>query len=154
MNIDLLIIIADTYRTIKALEAEAEDLAARLASTSTELAARRATYDRALADLGATASTDPTDTPITGTRYTRRVYPDGRRALLDDRGATALSFPWSRPASIVARLYDALETPMTRPQIEAWAASNKILIATATGYLPQLAMMGLIIGDGLTWRRA
>ena len=154
MNIDLLITIADTYRTIKALEGQAEDLAARLASTRVEIEARRATYDRALADFGAVPTTDPTDTQIAGTRYTRRAYPDGRRVLLDDHGSIVLNVPWSRPASIVARLYDALETPMTRGQVEAWAAANKINIATAVGYLPQLVAMGLIVGDGLMWRRA
>lgn len=112
----------------------------------------------AMAALQASAQKPPpadepyTDHATSHPRHTVRMYRDGTRELRDGRNEIILRYPWRYQSSIAARLHDALSTPMTRPQIEAWAGANKIRIDTVIAYLPMLVNLGIVASDGLTWR--
>lgn len=112
--------------------------------------------DALLASLSPSPAASPaspyTDTTTANPRHTLRVWANGKRELIDPAGDAILAYPWRSGAAIVARLHDALSKPMTRPQVEAWAAANKINVGTAVGYLPMLVNLGIVASDGLTWR--
>jgi len=140
--------------SIEAITGERDRLTAKLAAVQARIAELTAERDRLLGQFAPTAEPQPeyTDYATANPRHTLRLHKSGYRELRDGRGECALCYPWRQPASIAARLFDALSTPMTRQQVEGWSIANKIKPGTAISYLPMLVNLGIVTSDGLTWR--